>query len=377
MFVRTILAVVCMLMAISVRAAEPTPPDPQNTLYLDLEYGRVVIRMRPEWAPKHVERIKHLVRGGFYDGIVFHRVIEDFMAQAGDPSGTGAGGSGRKLKAEFTRTPQGRGIVGMARGGGKDTGDSQWYIALSNNHRKDLDGNYTAWGEVVEGMEFVDKIKKGDANRNGAVKAPDRIVKLQVAADADQPAAADPNILKSPAAASEAKEFSAIEYRCLAADNRPGAAMQTALAELWTHGYLAGSAKAQNKLNFAQGGGAESSLAACKTYPQAFLLVLANQELSKSAGNLSGTNTAFAPAGYTCKDYVSARNGADKTQADLIDLWGFGFIQGFKNVGQPNMEIPFDVRTQLLTAAANACAKTPELGFVDLIGQVAAKVKLK
>jgi peptidylprolyl isomerase len=356
-------------------AADPAPPDPQNTLYLDLEYGRVVIRMRPDWAPKHVERIKHLVRGGFYDGIVFHRVIDGFMAQAGDPSGTGAGGSGRKLKAEFTRTPQVRGIVSMARSGGKDTADSQWFIVLKDS-RKDLDGNYTAWGEVTDGMEIVDKIKKGDANRNGAVKTPDRIVHLQLAVDVDQPPAVDPMPLKSPVAAAEAKDFSAIEFRCLAADSRPGAGMQTALAEVWTHGYLAGAAKAQNALNFAQGS-ASSLLTACKTYPQAFLLVLANQELSKTSGPIAGTNAAFAPAGYTCKDYVAARDGADKTQADLIDLWSFGFIQGFKNVGQPNMEIPFEVRPQLLTVAANACAKTPELSFVDLMGQVAAKVKLK
>ena len=375
MFARTFLALACLLMATGAYAAEPAPSDPQNTLYLDLEYGRVVIRMRPDWAPKHVERIKHLVRGGFYDGIVFHRVIDGFMAQAGDPSGTGAGGSGRKLKAEFTRTPQVRGIVSMARSGGKDTADSQWFIVLKDS-RKDLDGNYTAWGEVIDGMEYVDKIKKGDANRNGTVKTPDRIVHLQLAADVAQPVAADPMVLKSSAAAVEAKEFSAIEFRCLAADNRPGAAVQSALAEVWTHGYLAGAAKAQNALTFAQGS-AGSLLTACKTYPQAFLLVLANQELSKTSGPIAGTNAAFAPAGYTCKDYVAARNGADKTQADLVDLWSFGFIQGFKNVGQPNMEIPFEVRPQLLTVAANACAKTPELNFVDLMGQVAAKVKLK
>jgi peptidylprolyl isomerase len=376
MLVRTIVSLLLLCAARMAVAAE-APSDQTNILYLDLEYGRVVIQMHPEWAPKHVERIKHLVRGGFYDGIVFHRVIDGFMAQAGDPSGTGAGGSGRKLKAEFTRTPQVRGIVSMARGGGKDTADSQWFIVLKDDHRSDLDGKYTAWGEVISGMEFVDKIRKGDANRNGAVKQPDHIVHLQIAADVDQPPPADPNILASPTAAAEARDFSAVEFRCLAADNRPGAAMQAALAAFWTHGYLAGSYKAQNKLDFSRDGAGAPLLEGCKAYPQAFLLVLANQELAKGSLPLSGTTEVFVPAGYACKDYVAARTGANKAQADLIDLWGFAFIQGFKNVGQPNMEIPFEVRPQLLTAAANACAKTPELGFVDLMGQVAAKVKLK
>ncbi|MGK9165844.1 peptidylprolyl isomerase [Inquilinus limosus] len=151
--------------------------DPENTLYLDLTYGRVVIELRPDLAPKHVARIKELVRQGFYDGIVFHRVIEGFMAQTGDPTGTGMGGSGQKLPAEFSQQPFDRGTVGMARAQDPNSGDSQFFIMFAPGHF--LNGQYTVWGQVVEGMEFVDKIKRGEPPAN-----PDKIVKLQVAADA-------------------------------------------------------------------------------------------------------------------------------------------------------------------------------------------------
>ncbi len=154
--------------------------DKENTLYLDLDYGRVVIEMLPDVAPKHVARIKQLVRQGFYDGIKFHRVIDGFMAQTGDPTGTGMGGSGQKLAAEFNATPHVRGTVSMARASDPNSADSQFFICFDD--ARFLDGQYTVWGKVTSGMEFVDMIKKGDP-RTGAVSNPDIIVKMQVAAD--------------------------------------------------------------------------------------------------------------------------------------------------------------------------------------------------
>ncbi|TVR81026.1 MAG: peptidylprolyl isomerase [Rhodospirillales bacterium] len=157
--------------------------DPENTLYLDLDGGRVVIEMRPELAPQHVARIRELTRDGFYDGLAFHRVIDGFMAQTGDPRGDGTGGSGQKLAAEFTRTPFVRGTLGMARAQAPDSADSQFFIMLAPAPH--LNGQYTVWGRVVDGMEHVDAIRKGDPRRNGVVETPDRIVRMQVAADAD------------------------------------------------------------------------------------------------------------------------------------------------------------------------------------------------
>ncbi|WP_449232345.1 peptidylprolyl isomerase [Azospirillum doebereinerae] len=155
--------------------------DPENTLYLDLKDGRVVIEMRPDLAPNHVARIKELTRQGFYNGVVFHRVIDGFMAQTGDPTGTGSGGSGKKLKAEFSATPHIRGTLSMARTPDPDSADSQFFICFAPSSF--LDRQYTVWGRVVEGMEFVDQIKKGSQSANGSVKDPDKIVKMQVAAD--------------------------------------------------------------------------------------------------------------------------------------------------------------------------------------------------
>jgi peptidylprolyl isomerase len=155
--------------------------DPENTLYLELKSGRVVIEMFPEKAPNHVKRIKELVRKGFYDGVVFHRVISGFMAQTGDPTGTGTGGSGQKIKAEFNDVNHERGTVSMARAASPDSGDSQWFICFDNANF--LDGQYTAWGKVTKGMEKVDKIKKGDPDMNGEVTNPDKIISLKVAAD--------------------------------------------------------------------------------------------------------------------------------------------------------------------------------------------------
>ena len=158
--------------------------DPENTLYLDLKDGRVIIEMFPDKAPNHVKRIKELVRQGFYDGIVFHRVIDGFMAQTGDPTGTGMGGSGQNIKAEFNDVPHTRGAVSMARANDPDSADSQFFIVLKDS--RFLDNQYTAWGRVIAGMEYVDLIKKGAAARNGEVAKPDKIIKMQVAADADK-----------------------------------------------------------------------------------------------------------------------------------------------------------------------------------------------
>lgn len=156
--------------------------DLENLLYINLEYGRVEIEMRPDVAPKHVARIKELVREKFYDGIVFHRVIEGFMAQAGDPTGTGAGGSNKPdLVAEFSKLPHKRGAVSMARTSDPNSANSQFFIMLETAQY--LDGKYTIWGNVVKGMDYVDKIKKGAQNDNGKVENPDKIISMRIASD--------------------------------------------------------------------------------------------------------------------------------------------------------------------------------------------------
>jgi peptidylprolyl isomerase len=150
--------------------------DLENTLYMDMTHGRVVIELRPDLAPNHVARIKELAREGFYDGVVFHRVIDGFMAQGGDPTGTGTGGSGKKLKQEFSAEPHVRGVCSMARAQDPNSGDSQFFIVFDD--ARFLDKQYTVWGKVSEGMEFVDKIKRGEP-----VRDPDRIITMRVAAD--------------------------------------------------------------------------------------------------------------------------------------------------------------------------------------------------
>ncbi len=162
-------------------AANAAELDPENTIYLELKSGRVVIRLLPDIAPNHVARIKELTRQGFYDGVVFHRVIEGFMAQTGDPTGTGRGGSGQNLDAEFSRTPHVRGTVSMARAQHPNSADSQFFIMFAPAPR--LNGQYTVWGQVVSGMEHVDEIKKGPAARNGIVDDPDKIIRMRVMAD--------------------------------------------------------------------------------------------------------------------------------------------------------------------------------------------------
>ncbi|MCB1559309.1 MAG: peptidylprolyl isomerase [Alphaproteobacteria bacterium] len=151
--------------------------DLENTLYLDLSYGRVVIKLMPAVAPQHVERIKTLTREGFYDGIKFHRVIDGFMAQTGDPTGTGSGGSSYPdLPAEFNSTNFGRGTIGMARTQNPNSANSQFFICFDDCSF--LNKQYTVWGQVTEGMQFVDQIKRGEPPRD-----PDTIVKMTVAAD--------------------------------------------------------------------------------------------------------------------------------------------------------------------------------------------------
>ncbi|MEP3275106.1 MAG: peptidylprolyl isomerase [Stappiaceae bacterium] len=152
--------------------------DPENLLLMDLKNGQVKIKLRPDLAPKHVERIKKLTREGFYDGIVFHRVIDGFMAQTGDPTGTGLGGSPLPdLPAEFSSEPYVRGTVGMARAQSPDSANSQFFIMFDEGSF--LNNNYTVWAEVIEGMELIDAIAKGEPPAT-----PDKIVKMQVAADA-------------------------------------------------------------------------------------------------------------------------------------------------------------------------------------------------
>ena len=158
--------------------------DRENTLYMDLKDGRVVIELRPDLAPNHVARIKELTRQGFYDGTPFHRVIDGFMAQGGDPTGTGTGGSGQKLNAEFSSEKHVRGVCSMARAANPDSADSQFFIMFDDSSH--LDGKYTVWGRVVEGMDHVDAIKKGAAWQNGSVSDPDKIVRLRVAADVEE-----------------------------------------------------------------------------------------------------------------------------------------------------------------------------------------------
>lgn len=151
--------------------------DLENTLLLNLSTGDVKIRLRPDLAPNHVARIKELAREGFYDGIVFHRVISGFMAQGGDPTGTGFNGSGQKLKAEFSAEPHVRGVCSMARAANPDSADSQFFICFDD--ARFLDRQYTVWGEVVEGMDAVDALPKGEPPRE-----PGKIVSMKVAADA-------------------------------------------------------------------------------------------------------------------------------------------------------------------------------------------------
>jgi peptidylprolyl isomerase len=153
-------------------------PDPQNTLVIELKTGKVLVKLRPDLAPKHVERVKTLAKQGFYDGLKFHRVIDGFMAQTGDPQGTGVGGSKLPdLPAEFSREPYKRGSVGAARTQNPNSANSQFFICYDGCGP--LTGQYTLWGQVVEGMEHVDKIARGEPPPR-----PDVMVKVYLLADA-------------------------------------------------------------------------------------------------------------------------------------------------------------------------------------------------
>jgi peptidylprolyl isomerase len=181
-FVRFFLVVAACLTILN--GGPVSAADLENTIYMDVPAGRVVIELRPDLAPNHVARIKELTRAHFYDGLVFHRVIDGFMAQTGDPTGTGTGGSGKRIKAEFSNAHFVRGTAGMARSQSPDSADSQFFLCFAA--APFLDGKYTIWGQVTSGMEFVDQIKKGDQADNGQVTNPDRIVRMQVAADAEK-----------------------------------------------------------------------------------------------------------------------------------------------------------------------------------------------
>ena len=151
--------------------------EPENTLIIETTKGPVTLELRPDLAPNHVARIKKLARQGFYDGVVFHRVIDGFMAQTGDPTGTGRGGSGQKLRAEFNAEPHTRGAVSMARAQSPDSGDSQFFICFDD--ATFLDRQYTVWGRVIDGMDNVDKLARGEPPSR-----PDKMLSVRVAADA-------------------------------------------------------------------------------------------------------------------------------------------------------------------------------------------------
>jgi len=180
---RLIAALALLLLAVVPAANAASALDPENTLYMDVPTGRVVIQLLPNVAPHTVAQIKTLTRQGFYNGTPFHRVIPGFMAQGGDPTGTGTGGSTLPdLKAEFNNTHFTRGTLGMARSDDPDSANSQFFICFKDCG--DLDGQYTVFGQVVSGMEFIDKLKAGDPNVNdGQVTNPDKLIKMQVAAD--------------------------------------------------------------------------------------------------------------------------------------------------------------------------------------------------
>lgn len=180
---RSSLAILALAASLGFAQAQAPANDPNNTIVLETKDGKVTIRLRPDLAPKHVAQIKALTKRGFYDGIVFHRVIDGFMAQTGDPTGTGTGKSDLpNLPAEFTPTPYKVGSVGMARSSAPDSANSQFFICFEGCGS--LTGQYTLFGEVVSGMDVVRKIKKGSSANNGQVTSPDKIVSMKLLADA-------------------------------------------------------------------------------------------------------------------------------------------------------------------------------------------------
>ena len=176
--IRWLAALVLSVAALGIAAPASAAPD-QNTVYLDTKDGRVTIQLRPDLAPKHVQQIKTLTKRGFYNGIVFHRVIDGFMAQTGDPTGTGTGKSDLpNIPAEFSKAPFKRGTVGMARSQDPNSANSQFFIAFAD--APFLDNKYTVFGEVVSGMDVVDKIKKGSKADNGTVTGPDKMISVRL-----------------------------------------------------------------------------------------------------------------------------------------------------------------------------------------------------
>ncbi|WP_182086987.1 peptidylprolyl isomerase [Aureimonas sp. ME7] len=177
------LAAVGLALGVATLAASPSAfaqsADAKNTLVIETNKGEIDIALRPDLAPKHVAQIEALAKEGFYNGVVFHRVIDGFMAQTGDPTGTGMGGSKKPdLAAEFTDTPFKRGVVGMARAQDPNSANSQFFIMLADGDF--LNGQYTVVGEVTKGMDVVDKIKKGSEANNGTVENPDKMLKVEV-----------------------------------------------------------------------------------------------------------------------------------------------------------------------------------------------------
>lgn len=178
LLIKTVIVMTSILGATGASAFTlPAGLDPENTIVMELKNGNVLIQLLPATAPGHVQRIKELTREGFYDGVIFHRVIDGFMAQTGDPTGTGNGGSDKPdLMAEFSKVPYERGTLGMARTEDPNSANSQFFICFEPV--PDLDGKYTVWGQVVSGMKYVDKIARGEPPAD-----PDKIVRMRVAAD--------------------------------------------------------------------------------------------------------------------------------------------------------------------------------------------------
>ena len=180
---RSLNRLLCLILIVFGIQMSATAINSENIILLELPYGVVEIELMPDVAPNHVTRIKELVRQGFYDGLLFHRVIPGFMAQTGDPTGTGTSGSGQNLKAEFSKTPHVRGTVSMARAMDPNSADSQFFIVFEDAPH--LNGQYTVFGKVTKGMEYVDQIKKGPSG-SGTVTNPDKIVSMKIAADASK-----------------------------------------------------------------------------------------------------------------------------------------------------------------------------------------------
>lgn len=384
---RCLLALI-ILLALPAAAAEPpgaSPPDPENTVYLDLDYGRVTIGLRPDLAPRHVARLKHLIRGGYYDGMLFYRVVPGFAAQTGDFKGDGTGpGTGRTLNAEFTRTPQGRGTVSMARTAKRNSADAEWFIVLSDTPEthKSLDGQYTVWGQVTSGMAFVDQIPQGKANTGNAatdgrgIAAPARIVKMQIAADADAKDKLPFAALLSRADVKEAAQnFSAAEFKCAGLINGAGVTTQSALAHLWTNAFLIGSFAAKNAADLKDETPAEDSVLAetCAGHEAAFLFA-AGREMAKAPRPMP----AGALFNQTCRAFADTLKPSDKTALpDLNGLWAFAYIQGYKSVSQPDKEIPWTAKPKLLDALSKTCAKFADRRFLDMMAVLGSKVRIE